>query len=194
MDFPPNLGIGKEIISDSSCPFSYNIQSVAGEPVCSIDEKSDYLLGNNRGGSGLFPTAAAAAVPADSEDVREEWPEPLYGDIHLASTVARSGIPPHASPEETPPSGQRVRLRGGKGPFSGYLEMRQGSGKWGLVCDRGDWGMQEANLVCKQLGFNRGVRATTQVLPTTVFFCLALDVKHDIRIHCNCYYDSSYNP
>ena len=38
------------------------------------------------------------------------------------------------------------------------------SGKWGLVCDSGSWTMQEADIVCKQLGFKRGARATTQGL------------------------------
>ena len=61
----------------------------------------------------------------------------------------------------SPPSGQRVRLRGGKHPYSGYLELWH-SGEWGFVCDD-DWSRQEADIVCKQLGFNRGVASTTQV-------------------------------
>ena len=60
----------------------------------------------------------------------------------------------------SPPSGQRVRLRYG-GPYSGYLELFH-SGEWGLVCDD-DWTREEADIVCKQLGFNRGVASTTQV-------------------------------
>ena len=60
----------------------------------------------------------------------------------------------------TPPSGQRVRLRGGK-QHSGYLEFLH-SDEWGYVCDD-DWNRQNADIVCKQLGFNRGVASTTQV-------------------------------
>ncbi len=59
-------------------------------------------------------------------------------------------------------TGQKVRLRGGKYPYSGYLEIFY-SNDWGFVCDSGSWTMDEANLVCKQLGFARGVRSTTQV-------------------------------
>ena len=60
-----------------------------------------------------------------------------------------------------PPSGQKVRLRGGVQPYTGYLEISY-SNEWGFVCDSGSWTMEEANVVCKQLGFSRGVRSTTQ--------------------------------
>ncbi len=62
-----------------------------------------------------------------------------------------------------PESGQKVRLRGGRSPYSGYLEVHH-LGEWGLVCDAGTWTMAEADVVCRQLGFRRGTRATTQGL------------------------------
>ena len=62
-----------------------------------------------------------------------------------------------------PPSGQLVRLRKGKSPSNGYVEMFSNN-KWGYVCDAGTWTMEEANVVCKQLGFKRGVKKTTQVI------------------------------
>ena len=65
----------------------------------------------------------------------------------------------------SPQSGQRVRLRGGKQPYSGYLELLH-SGEWGFVCDD-DWNPEEADIVCKELGFLRGVASTTQVGITT---------------------------
>ena len=43
---------------------------------------------------------------------------------------------------DTPPSGQKVRLRGDKNAFSGYLEMWHPQlNQWGYVCDR-DWNYQ----------------------------------------------------
>ena len=54
-----------------------------------------------------------------------------------------------------------MRLRGGVQPYSGYLEVSY-SDEWGFVCDSGSWTMAEANIVCKQLGFGRGIRSTTQ--------------------------------
>ena len=58
-----------------------------------------------------------------------------------------------------PPSGQTVRLRQGRSPAEGYLELVV-DGEWGYVCDDG-WSMQEADLVCRQLGYSRGVKKTT---------------------------------
>ena len=56
-----------------------------------------------------------------------------------------------------------MRLRSGGAPHKGYLEMFH-SGRWGLVCDAGSWTAREAEVVCRQLGFRRGVRRTTQGL------------------------------
>ena len=36
--------------------------------------------------------------------------------------------------------------------------------RWGYVCDAGTWGVEEAEVICKQLGFSRGVQKTTQGL------------------------------
>ena len=87
-----------------------------------------------------------------------------YGDLDLFP-FARSGF--EATPRKqvfpSPPSGQRVRLRSGGAPHKGYLEMFH-SDRWGLVCDGGSWTVEEADVVCRQLGFRRGVRRTTQGL------------------------------
>lgn len=57
----------------------------------------------------------------------------------------------------SPDSGQRIRLRGGAGPWEGYLEVRGAREKpWGHVCDVSDsWTIQEANVICRTLGFIR---------------------------------------
>ena len=60
-----------------------------------------------------------------------------------------------------PPSGQNARLREGRTPSEGYLQLFHDD-KWGYVCDKSGWTMEKANIVCKQLGFHRGVRKTTQ--------------------------------
>lgn len=74
-----------------------------------------------------------------------------------------SQIPPKISSgnisstkRETPPiSKQLVRLRGGQRANEGYVEMR-GLKEWGLVCDKhGEWTITEANIICKQLGYER---------------------------------------
>jgi hypothetical protein len=55
-----------------------------------------------------------------------------------------------------------LRLRKGFAPYTGYVEIFD-AGRWGLLCDAGQWTMKEAMVVCKQLGFTRGVKSTTQV-------------------------------
>ena len=62
-----------------------------------------------------------------------------------------------------PPSGQLIRLRQGRSPSQGYVQIYSNN-KWGWVCDSGSWSMEEADLVCKQLGFSRGVKKATQGL------------------------------
>lgn len=50
---------------------------------------------------------------------------------------------------------QLARLRGGQSYNEGYLELR-GLNEWGMVCDRpSEWTIMEANIVCKQLGYER---------------------------------------
>ena len=58
-----------------------------------------------------------------------------------------------------PTSGQSIRLRGGKSPYEGYVEIEHND-NWGFICDP-NWTFEEANVVCKQLGFSRGLRSTT---------------------------------
>jgi len=54
------------------------------------------------------------------------------------------------------PSGQVLRLRGGPGPWEGYVEMQGPGPGWGLVCDKkNSWTIVEATVVCQQLGYIR---------------------------------------
>ena len=83
-----------------------------------------------------------------------------------------------------PDSGQRFRLRGGEGPWEGYLEVRgSGDKPWGHVCDAdGSWTIQEANVVCRHLGFNRGAQKSIQGME---FGPLTLDQALVQKVECS---------
>ena len=50
-----------------------------------------------------------------------------------------------------------VRLIGGKNKQEGRVEVLH-DGQWGTVCDD-EWGLKEATIVCKELGFGKAVKA-----------------------------------
>lgn len=71
-------------------------------------------------------------------------------------------------PEEkpAPPSGQNLRLRNGSSALDGYLEIRGPDGQWGLACDKPEsWNIDEASIVCRELGYNRGAKLSWQGYP-----------------------------
>ena len=54
-----------------------------------------------------------------------------------------------------------MRLVGGPGPQSGRMEVLH-NGAWGTVCSYDNWDLQEATVVCRQLGYGRAVAALVE--------------------------------
>merc|ERR1719150_1548004 len=75
----------------------------------------------------------AELVPEAVAGEAVNTPHPVQGLLDLARS---------AKVLPAPPSGQRVRLRRGKAPSEGYLQMFRDN-RWGYVCDAGTWGVEE---------------------------------------------------
>ena len=71
-----------------------------------------------------------------------------------------------------------MRLVGGSGPHAGRVEVYH-NGNWGSVCND-DWDLQDAKVVCHQLGYGRAVAA----LKNAPYGGVSGPIWYD-NVHCN---------
>ncbi|KAI5739459.1 hypothetical protein M8J77_019547 [Diaphorina citri] len=109
----------------------------------------------------------------DTQDLPQGRSYPVYSlnsKRDLKSKVPTANrIPTFIVPGKKPNSRQMVRLRGGSRPSEGFLELKSSVGTdWGLVCDKPNgWSMEEANVICRQLGYGGGADLTWQGRPSS---------------------------
>ncbi|XP_075216413.1 uncharacterized protein LOC142321844 isoform X2 [Lycorma delicatula] len=107
-------------------------------------------------------TTTTTPTPLDEEGIGEvDSLESVQSKLTSLSYIGHMPI------TKAPVSRQYVRLRGGTKPHEGFLELQTTSPGWGIVCDKeNSWSIQEANVVCKQLGYERGAELTWQGRPS----------------------------
>ncbi|XP_043522587.1 uncharacterized protein LOC122535258 isoform X6 [Frieseomelitta varia] len=102
-------------------------------------------------------------APNQNQDRNRQWDqeEPPFPSYYIPSVEPMDHSRKTALP--TPISGQVIRLRGGSGPYVGYVEVQGTNPGWGIVCDsKYSWTLKEAHVVCKQLGYPSGAEAAWQ--------------------------------
>ncbi|KAE8736584.1 hypothetical protein FOCC_FOCC017961 [Frankliniella occidentalis] len=107
------------------------------------------------------PTTTCAPEEDDDNDFREN-------DFDLRSAGSSNWVTVVERTKNTsmPQSGQMVRIRGGPTPLEGYVEVMGPGSKWGSVCDKpADWTVEEASIVCRMLGYERGAELAWQGRP-----------------------------
>ncbi|XP_038060986.1 uncharacterized protein LOC119731787 isoform X2 [Patiria miniata] len=94
----------------------------------------------------------------DEEETGEGDYRAQYGKPNAPNTHKNTGGAPQAETEYS------IRLVNGRNEYEGRVEVKKdASSRWGLVCDD-YWGMEEATVVCRQLGYGDPVEAVSNAL------------------------------
>ncbi|KAJ1526154.1 hypothetical protein ONE63_009314 [Megalurothrips usitatus] len=111
------------------------------------------------------PTTTCAPESADFDDDGYDGDVDLL-DVRTGDASNWISVVDRTKNSSMPQSGQMVRLRGGSTALEGYVEVMGPGSRWGSVCDKpAGWTVEEASVVCRSLGYERGAELAWQGRP-----------------------------
>ncbi|XP_069680100.1 uncharacterized protein teq isoform X2 [Periplaneta americana] len=150
------------------CDFPYNVNCVTSTSSTAVIAPGKFSP--NKPNKTPKPSISVATNPprTTSTTTATTKPTTVSTTKSMTTTVTTTATPiiiQNATLSENP-SGQVLRLRGGPGPWEGYVEVQGPTSGWGLVCDeKHSWTIVEATVVCHQLGYERGAELSWQGRP-----------------------------
>ncbi len=156
---------GDPLCTDIALPYVLSAEPSTGAPAGG--EQVTLTGGNFLAGAQVFVggVAARAVQFVDARTLRVTSPGGDAGTVAAITVVNPGGNGSTlslafgfsaAASEEEPQEGA-LRLAGGASPLEGRVEILH-DGQWGTICDDA-WGMEEATVVCRQLGLGAALEA-----------------------------------
>ncbi|XP_078583008.1 uncharacterized protein LOC144865859 [Branchiostoma floridae x Branchiostoma japonicum] len=104
------------------------------------------------------PVSAVGPLTNMTSSMEPKTATPTESPAVEVKTTNQPGIVYPAAETTGSVTGIQIRLAGGSTLLEGRVEVRNGTGQWGSVCDD-NFDLQDAHVVCRQLGFGAALEA-----------------------------------